>query len=45
VEINLVSAIPLVTQVIFAMPMNYIVDNYGIKVSLITNGTFLIIGI
>jgi len=41
----MVAAISTLTQVLFAMPTNYIIDKYGLKISLLLNGVLMIIGI
>ena len=43
-EINLTSAVLVLSQVIFAMPGNYIIDKYGLRTAVVINGLFMIIG-
>jgi len=34
-----------ISGLIFAMPTNYLMDNFGMKASLVLNGIFVIIGV
>ncbi len=43
-EINLVSSVLVISQVVFAFPGNYIMDKFGLKKALILNGFFMISG-